>query len=196
MEGIFNKYAKDKDIIGIGTGKTMEEFSVYLPLTKVYIPTSTQSQMLMGANPIGLTMNHKKIDIYFDSADYYNERGDLIKGGGGALTQEKLMCDMAEQTVIIVRKHKFVDKFEKLFVPIEIVKPSYGYIVGILENKGLLYKLRKVNDVIPFVTDLGNIIIDVEFDKHFLTECKTISGVVEHGYFENNGNFMIEELED
>ncbi|KAI5150765.1 ribose 5-phosphate isomerase A [Enteropsectra breve] len=249
MENIFDKYAHDAKIVGIGTGKTMEKFSTVLTADKTYIPSSTQSELflahiskipldkfkykslkqksarysesemtgieindneslseskgimelveklnLAGAGPTS-PMNVNEIDVYFDSTDYYNARGDLIKGGGGAMTQEKLLAAMTKKIVIIAESSKYTANFEGLYVPVEIIKPSFSYFCCQVKSHNLNYKLRKINGALPFITDLGNMIVDVEYNREFLENCKKITGVVEHGFFENKGQIIIEEMD-
>jgi len=193
---IFDKYILDDNIIGIGTGKTMRQFAKNLPNDKKYVPTSLQAELFLENKPIISSMNCSHIDIYFDSADYYNDRGDLIKGGGGALTQEKLLMGISTKAVIMVQKKKHVSNFEGLMIPLEIIRPSYGYVSALLDTLGFRHELRKVDNSTIFLTDLGNLIIDVEYNKEFLKNCTGITGVVEHGYFENNGKTIIEEIND
>lgn len=193
MQQIFNKYATGKGPVGIGTGKTMEEFASYLPSNMTCVPTSTQTVLFLGQRPLCAAISIESMDVYFDSADYYSSSG-LIKGGGGALTQEKLFARMARHTVIIVQQEKYAESFTGLRVPIEILAPSYGYIRRMLRARGLGHSLRMANDVMPLRTDFGNIIIDVEYDDEFLEGCKLITGVVEHGYFEKDEKMSIVEI--
>lgn len=142
MDSIFFKYAASKHVIGIGTGRTMHDLSQYLAHDKTYICSSTQSMIFLDKFSKSDIMNHSKVDIYFDSADYYDEEGNLVKGGGGAMTQERLLMDMAGNTIIIVQKSKKIINFKNIPIPVEIIKPSLGYIQNVLDDKGLKHQLR------------------------------------------------------
>lgn len=194
MEEIFERHAKDSRLVGIGTGRTMEAFSKCLAPDKIYLATSTQTELFLSGLPMASAACGHSIDVYFDSADHYTADGDLIKGGGGAMTQEKLFVDMARKTVIIVQREKRLGNFSGVFVPVEIIRPSYGYVSEKLKNSRLAFSLRKVDGKTPFVTDLGNLIVDVEYNEAFLETCTQITGVIEHGYFSKRKNIVIEVI--
>lgn len=193
---MFMEHSKGCRVIGIGSGRTMELFSSVLGGDKVYIPTSYQAEMFLGGWNMSSCGNHRSLDLYFDGTDYYNARGDLIKGKGGAVTLEKLLCRMARKTVIIAQRSKFRESFNGLQVPVVILRESYGYFMSKVEEYGTKGRLRKVGGLTPFVTDLGNFIVDVEFDADFLGRCNGIAGVVENGYFERADNIIIEEIDE
>lgn len=195
MHQVFTEHSKGCKVVGIGSGKTMELFSRVLGGDRVYVPTSYQAEMFLegrNTNPCG---NHQSLDLYFDGTDYYNARGDLIKGKGGAVALERLLCKMARKTVIIAQKSKFRASFKGLEVPVVILRESYGYFMSKLKEHSIKGCLRKVRNLTPFVTDQGNFIVDVEFDADFLNRCNEITGVVENGYFERASNIVIEEID-
>lgn len=194
MESIFKKYTQNLKIVGIGTGKTMKLFSNTLPDTFTYVPSSYQTLHFLKNKKIENIQNISEIDIYFDSADFYDENNNLIKGYGGALTKEKLLLKMAKTAVIVVESSKFRKTFESLYVPVEIIKDSYGYFTSMLEKYNLKYKVRLSNGLSPFISDNFNFIIDVEYNLDFLKICKNITGVVEHGYFSNSEKYSIEQI--
>ncbi|KAI4291840.1 ribose 5-phosphate isomerase A [Pancytospora philotis] len=194
MDQIYAKYACDGGIIGVGTGATMKEFSKYLEPNNSYAATSIQTEIFLTGLPMVSCVSCQHLDVYFDSADYYSPRGCLIKGGGGALTNEKLFMSMADLSVILVQKSKRVRSFEGRLVPVEIIKSSYGYVRKELKKRGIRYKLRTVHSKTPFLTDLGNLIIDVEYNRDFLDNCVNLTGVVEHGFFPGGDKVVIEEL--
>lgn len=194
MTGIFKKYTKDSTLVGIGMGKTMRTFSTVLTDSFTYVPSSNQTTQFLVGKITADIQNLSYVDIYFDSADYYDKNGNLIKGGGGALTKEKLLLKMANRAVILVDKSKMKKTFNNILVPIEILKESYMYFMKILKEHKLKGQIRQVKDVSPFLTDNCNFIVDVEFNIEFLKLCKSITGVVEHGYFDNEIGFLIEEI--
>ena len=194
MNKIFKNHTLDCKTVGIGMGKTMRNFSSVLTNDFTYIPSSNQTSQFLIEKITADPQNLSIIDIYFDSADYCDINGNLIKGGGGALTKEKLLIKMAKKSIILIEKSKFVKSFDKIFVPIEILKESYSYFMKILKIHKLKGKIRLVKQLSPFLTDNFNFIIDVEFNLEFLETCKNITGVIEHGYFSNDLGFKIEEI--
>lgn len=193
FKAIYKRHVNESKFIGIGTGKTMEAFSAVLPYEKNYIASSYQSVMFLKQHNLVLTENVCEVDVYFDSADYVNRDGDLIKGGGGALFKEKLLTRIAKKSVIIVEKTKIVDSFEKLEVPVEVIPVALNYVISQVEDFKLKYSVKKSNNLTPFVTDNGNLILNVQYDSEFFKLCKLITGVVEHGLFYNYG-FVIEQI--
>lgn len=196
MQQIFAKHSEGCRTIGIGSGRTMEVFSSVLSNDRVYVPTSHQAEMFLGSKSMSSCGNHQVLDLYLDGTDYYNAEGDLIKGNGGAVTLERLLCSMARKTVIVAQRSKFRESFEGLLVPVVILRQSYGYFMSKLGEHSIKGHLRKVRGVTPFVTDQGNLIVDVDFDADFLRKCNRIAGVVENGYFERASSIVIEEIDD
>lgn len=196
MIHIFNKYAgRDTKTIGIGMGKTMLAFSTALPSKYLYYAASLQTQLFLVSKNVLPLSSVGSVDLYFDSADAYDSNGNLIKGGGGALTLEKLLTTMASRTVIVVQKDKYVENFNNHLVPVEILKECYGYFKRVLSEWKIGGSLRLTNDLSPFITDNGNFIIDVEYNADFILKCKNITGVVEHGFFPSSLGFTIEEID-
>lgn len=173
-------------------GKTMQSFSMLFSDEFTYCPASNQTSLFLSGRKLCDPQTCDSLDLYLDSADYYDKDGNLIKGGGGALTVEKLLLTMSKKSVILVQSHKSVKSFNGLTVPIEIIKKSLGFFMKILKKDKINGKLRLVNSISPFITDCGNYIVDIEFNYDFLIRCKSIVGVVEHGYFPNSLGFAIE----
>lgn len=196
MIDILEKYLNNSEIkkVGIGMGSTMLKLSKILPDSFLYFSASNQTELFLKGKIISSVQNFEKIDIYFDSADFYDLDGNLIKGGGGALTNEKLLMKMAKKSIIIVQRNKFVKNFNNLKIPIEILKNSYGYFLDILKNNNIKGTLRLINKLSPFITDNGNYIVDVDFNIEFIKKCKDITGVIEHGYFTKDLSYEIIEL--
>ncbi|ELA41643.1 ribose 5-phosphate isomerase A [Vittaforma corneae ATCC 50505] len=192
---IFNKYATaNVKSIGIGMGSTMLKFSEILPSKYLYFPASNQTLMFLKNKTVSSLQNASTMDLYFDGADYYDCFGNLIKGGGGALTVEKLMINMSKKSVIVVQNNKYVNSFEELAIPVEILKESYGYFLRVLKDHSVQVNYDSWIISVPFLTDNGNYIVDVNFDYDFIQDCKRFSGVIEHGYVSNNLKFEIEEI--
>ncbi|KAF9762289.1 Ribose-5-phosphate isomerase A [Nosema granulosis] len=187
----------DKEIIGIGTGSTVEKFIKYLNKDKTYVASSYQTMIALHkynlkTTPLALVSS---VDLYIDGADYFDNIGNLIKGKGGALTNEKLLCSMSREVMIIAQDYKFRDNFENCYVPIEIIPQSLNYIRSILVKTGLPFSLRTgTNKHGPVLTDNGNLIFDVKYNYEFINKIKNICGVVEHGYFEGSSYNVILEI--
>ncbi|KAF7683382.1 Ribose-5-phosphate isomerase A [Astathelohania contejeani] len=196
MNQIFLKYYADQEFVGIGTGKTIKDFITHIPIKETkFIFTSHQSCFaLKDFLTIPIYNAPPQIPLYFDGADYFDGVGNVIKGGGGSLTQEKILASMSELTVILVQEHKYRETFVGCIVPIEIIPQSMVYVMSILKKRNIKYKLRTSEGKCgPVITDLGNFIIDIEYDYDFIKECKMITGVVEHGLFlQKDFNMKIE----
>jgi ribose 5-phosphate isomerase A len=197
MEDDFRSLLKKHGVVGVGTGRTVERYIRHLPKSAVYIPSSFETMLLLGR--AGLTVAnvslYESIGLYIDGADYFNASGAVIKGKGGALTMEKLLCSMAEEVVIIAQDYKYREAFEGCYVPVEIIPQSLSRFIKILQDRGLEYFLRVNQGKIgPVMTELGNFIVDVEFSLEFIMECKSIAGVVEHGYFAGESYDVMVEL--
>ncbi|ADM12340.1 ribose 5-phosphate isomerase [Encephalitozoon intestinalis ATCC 50506] len=195
MEG-YKKNVESRTVIGIGTGTTIERYIGVLDREVVYVPSSIQTALklrekgLIVSSPLG----HESLDLYIDGADYFDKCGNLIKGGGGALTTEKLLYSMAKDIIIIVQRHKYRETFEGCLVPIEISSISLMKFLSILQEYKLKHFLRETTGKAgPLISDLGNCIVDVEYNADFISECKSICGVIEHGLFEANGYTTIIE---
>lgn len=198
---IYEKYSQKGQIIGIGTGKTISAFieEVKFDKTKEYVPTSETTARLLqekGVKVRKLEDTHQ-IDVYFDSADFYDEFGQLIKGGGAALVKEKIAMIMSKNNVIIVQKRKFCEDLESKLVPMEIFPAAFSYVRHNLEKFNLLYKIRYFPDSNDYlVTENGNYILDVIYDRNFLDKCHKIPGIIEHGSFDSMFFCQIEKIDE
>ena len=137
------------------------------------------------------------IDFYIDGADEYNDRFELIKGGGGALTREKILAYSSDMFICIVDDSKHSDLLGKFPLPIEVIEIARSAISREVMKMGGRPVYR--ND---FITDNGNQIIDVHnmpMDIPFEVENKinNIPGVVENGIFSNRkADVIIKANED
>jgi ribose 5-phosphate isomerase A len=196
FRGLFEKHR----VIGVGTGRTIERHIKSLSRSAIYIPSSFETMLLLGK--AGLTVAsaslYESIDLYVDGADYFDASGSVIKGKGGALTTEKLLCSMAREVVLIVQDYKYRETLDGCYVPVELIPQSLSRFIKVVRSKSLKYFLRVNQGKIgPVMTELGNFIVDVEFNREFVESCKSITGVVEHGYFPGEGyDVMIELFND
>ena len=197
------EYVKDGMIVGLGTGSTAE-FAVKKigelvrnGLSIRGIPTSDVTKILAESEGIPL-INFSEtmfIDLTIDGADEIDSELNMIKGGGAALLQEKIVASVSRKEIIVGSKSKMVDHLGAFPLPVEVVPFGWQVIFNQLESIHANPDLR-LNDGQPLVTDQGNYIIDCHFRKienpklmeHHLN---MIPGVVENGLFINLCTKMI-----
>jgi len=127
--------------------------------------------------------------LTIDGADEVDPNLELIKGGGGALTREKIVAQASEQEIIIVDHSKLVPALGTGWaIPIEVIPFGYGSQQAFLEDLGASVKVRQKADGSTFITDQGNIILDARFGPlpdpaALATLLKARTGIVEHGLF-------------
>jgi len=184
-------------VVGLGTGDTARRFVERLAkrateerLDLVCVATSKQTEDL--ARAAGLTVRSlleaPQLDLAVDGADEVAPSLDLIKGGGGAHTREKLVALSAARFVVTVDATKLVQALGDTFpVPIEVLAEAIPLVTRALEALGATARERE-RDGGPWVTDLGNRIVDANFGriadpKALAEQLDAIPGVVEHGLF-------------
>lgn len=180
----------NKDLVlGIGTGSTTNYFIEIInnlkPEIKGAVCSSNASQeKLQTSNIEILSLNDvHQIDFYIDGADEFNSRRELIKGGGGALTKEKILAHSSETFICIVDDSKYSELLGNFPVPIEVIELARIAISREMMRLGGRPVYRN-----GFVTDNGNQIIDVhhlDLNIPYETEklINNIPGVVENGIF-------------
>lgn len=191
--------------IGMGTGTTIEyvidilaEFVRSGELKNIaVVPTSSATLLRCEELEIPVfSLNSKRIngslDISIDGADRIDEKKNLIKGGGAALLQEKIIAYNSNEFVVVADETKEVKSLVCDFpIPLEIIPSAYRPIVLALEKKGLKVRLREGKGKIgPVVTDSGHHILDVSYPSNMSInpeveeiELNKIVGVVENGFF-------------
>ncbi len=149
-------------VIGVGTGSTVNHFIDLLAQVKDRVQgavSSSQASSLrlealgipvLDLNEVGW------LDLYVDGADEANRRLELIKGGGGALTREKIVAAASRRFVCIADESKLVEELGRFPLPIEIIPMARSLITAKLQELGGRPQLRQ-----GFVTDNGNQILDV-----------------------------------
>lgn len=183
------KYIEDNSIVGVGTGSTVnffiEELGKIKGRIKGAVSSSVASEELLKQQGIPvLSLNDvNEIPVYVDGADETTEQCHLIKGGGGALTREKIVAAASKQFVCIVDDSKLVSVLGSFPLPIEVIPMAQNYVAGQIAKLGGQPKLRE-----GFVTDNGNVILDVhnmEIEKPVELEqlLNGIVGVVTNGLF-------------
>jgi len=186
----------DGMIVGLGTGTTVAHAIVHLGrriadegLSISGIPTSYQSMLLAIAHgvPLASLYEHEIIDIALDGADQVDSRLNLIKGGGGAHTREKIVAHAARRFCVAVDASKLAPRLN-LPVPLEVLPFACPVVRGDVRRMGASAKLRRFQRDRAYVTDQGNLVLDAHFGiirdpKKLAVELSAIAGVVEHGIF-------------
>jgi ribose 5-phosphate isomerase A len=156
------KYVKDVGIIGVGTGSTVNHFIDFLADIKQDIEGTVSSSIMtterlkkLGIPVLDLNTTGD-IDIYVDGADEVNPLKQMIKGGGGALTREKIVAAAAKKFICIVDASKEVDALGAFPLPIEVIPMSRSYVAREMVKLGGQPVWRE-----NFITDNGNEILDV-----------------------------------
>jgi ribose 5-phosphate isomerase A len=177
-------------VIGIGTGSTTNFFIEELNKEKIHIKgvicSSNASEKLIDNSYDVFSLNEvHSIDFYVDGADEYNDRKELIKGGGGALTREKILAYSSDKFICIVDETKHTDLLGRFPLPIEVIEIARSAISRELMKMGGKPVFRN-----GFTTDNGNQIVDIhnlpiEIPYDLEAEINNIPGVVENGIFAN-----------
>jgi ribose 5-phosphate isomerase A len=190
------KLVRDGDVVGLGTGSTAYFAVVALGervkagLKIVGIPTSVQTADLARGVGIQLTTldEHPEIDITIDGADELDPKLNLIKGGGGALTREKVIASASKKMVVVADSSKVVSVLGKFPLPVEVIAFARAVVERKIAALGASPKLRTKADGSPYITDNGNQILDCSFGKiadppALALALSNIPGIVEHGLF-------------
>lgn len=182
--------------LGIGTGSTAAYFITLLGervrdgLSVIGVPTSSRAEALARAAGIPLTdlRNCPQPDLDVDGADEIDPALNLLKGGGGALLHEKMVALATARFVVIADQTKLVDRLGGYPIAVEIVLFGWTSTMDRIVRLGAAASLRG-GDANPFITDSGNLILDVRAPVDadifaFGREMKSLTGVVEYGLFE------------
>jgi len=182
-------YIQSGDILGIGSGSTVNKFINLLGSVKnkieACVSSSQKSTELLQKMKIPV-IDLKECDgipLYIDGADEANSHKELIKGGGGALTREKILAQSSEKFICIIDESKVVDKLGKFPLPIEVIQLAQSKISLEMIKIGGRPVYRN-----QFITDNGHIIIDVhdlDINEPMALEKKInhMPGVITNGIF-------------
>lgn len=201
-------------VVGLGTGSTTAYAIQYIGerlasggLTDIKgIPTSFQAVVLARQYGIPLVsldeVDH--IDIAIDGADEVDPNKNLIKGGGAAHTQEKIVDSLANQFIVVVDSGKLVDRLGSTFLlPVEVLPMAVTPVMRAIAQLGGAPQLRMgVKKAGPVVTDQGNLVVDVKFDSidnpaELEKTINNIPGVLENGLFVGVADIiLIGEIKD
>ena len=157
------KYVIPETIIGVGTGSTANFFIDQLATIKSPVKGAVASSVATakrleghGINVVDLN-EVEEISVYIDGADESDQQLNLIKGGGGALTREKIVAAVSKQFVCIADESKLVNVMGNFPLPVEVIPMSTSYVKRqIIKSIGGVPVLRE-----DFITDNGNLILDI-----------------------------------
>lgn len=183
------QYVKDDMVVGVGTGSTVNYFIEALATMKhridgaVASSEQTAQRLQQHGIPV-LDLNAvSELPIYIDGADEATLHRQLIKGGGGALTREKICVAAADKFICIIDESKQVDVLGKFPLPVEVIPMARSYVSRRIVQLGGEPFYRE-----GVVTDNGNVIVDVHHLKilnpnELEAELNQIVGVVTNGLF-------------
>lgn len=185
-------FVEDEMIVGVGTGSTVNFFIEALATVKHKIDAAVASSVeteqrlkALGIPVIDLN-SASQVDVYIDGADEVNAYKEMIKGGGGALTREKIIASCARQFICMVHQAKVVKVLGDFPIAVEVIPMARSKVAREIVLLGGSPEYRD-----GVVTDNGNIILDVHdlpLTKPIEMEqrLKQIVGVVESGLFAKN----------
>ncbi len=182
-------HVEDDAVVGVGTGTTVHHFIEELTRIKGRIRGAVSSSVattsLLKTNRIALLELNDvvEVDVYIDGADEATRHRALIKGGGGALTREKIVAAASRRFVCIIDDLKIVDVLGRFPVAVEVIPMARSFVGRQLAKLGGQPALRA-----GYTTDNGNLIVDVHNLKildppRLESELNQIPGVVSNGIF-------------
>lgn len=180
-------------IIGVGTGSTANYFidelaGIKQNLEGAVASSETTARRLRDRGIDVLDLNSvDELPVYVDGADEITEHLHMIKGGGGALTREKIVAAVARKFICIADQSKLVPILGKFPLPVEVIPMARGYVAREITRLGGQPALRQ-----GFTTDNGNVILDIHglqiLDPVELeSTLNQITGVVMNGLFARRG---------
>ena len=183
------EHINNNAVIGVGTGSTVNFFIEELAKNKGLIDGAVSSSVvtenLLKQHNIPVVPLNSVIElpIYIDGADEATKNKHLIKGGGGALTREKIIAAASEQFVCIIDDTKLVPLLGSFPLPVEVVPMAQSYVAREITKFGGQPELRQ-----NFITDNGNVILDIhnmkiENPSELENKLNQITGVVTNGLF-------------
>ncbi|MEM0513899.1 ribose-5-phosphate isomerase RpiA [Pseudoalteromonas sp. YIC-827] len=186
-------YVKKGTIVGVGTGSTVNHFIDALATMKDDIRGAVSSSQASTERLKALDIevfelnDIDSLDIYVDGADEINADNEMIKGGGAALTREKIVAAVAKEFICIVDSSKLVDTLGDFPLPVEVIPMARSYVAREIVKLGGDPVYRQ-----GVVTDNGNVILDVHNLQ--ITDAKSLEqtlnqivGVVTNGLFAHRG---------
>lgn len=160
------RYVVPGEIVGVGTGSTVNKFIDALATIKDQIKGAVSSSVASTERlkALGITVfdanEVQALSVYIDGADEIDHQGFMVKGGGAALTREKIVAALAKQFVCIVDDSKLVNALGQFPLPVEVIPMAAAQIARKFEAMGATATLRQ-KDGQPLLTDNGQHILDV-----------------------------------
>ncbi|RJP02223.1 ribose-5-phosphate isomerase RpiA [Exiguobacterium sp. RIT452] len=196
------KQVKNGMVLGLGTGSTTWSFIDALgewvkaggEVQGVATSNETVEQAKRLNIPLLSLEETTHIDLVIDGIDQIDPRFRVLKGGGGALFREKVVALMSREILYLADASKFVHHLTGP-LPVEIDAFARPYVERYLRDKQLDVTLRE-HEGKPFVTDGRHLILDVDLERvqdvrHFAQELKSLTGVLETGYFERQPDHVL-----
>ena len=181
------KHLPKGGILGVGTGSTVNFLIDLLPELQLEAAVASSEATAQRLKKLGIEVVDMNsvggLDAYVDGADEIDAGLNMIKGGGGALTREKIVAAVAKTFVCICDASKLVDVMGKFTLPVEVIPMARAHVARELAKLGGTPVLRE-----GFVTDNGNLILDVRGlsiidPKGLEAKINQITGVVTNGLF-------------
>jgi ribose 5-phosphate isomerase A len=173
------QYVQPNTILGVGTGSTVDCFIDALAESGIKLQGAVSSSIRSEKKlrEIGVTIvdlnDVSGLDLYVDGADEIDPAFNLVKGGGGALTREKIVADASAKFVCIADESKLVQTLGSFPLPVEVLPMARELVARKLARLGGIVKLRE-----GFTTDNGNIILDVHGLK--IIDPKSVEADINH----------------
>ena len=189
-------YVQPGSIVGVGTGSTVDKFidalGAALQQDPAFIAGAVSSSVRSTERleKLGVKVMPAEtvtsLGVYIDGADEINHQGAMIKGGGAALTREKIVADLADKVVCIADESKLVDTLGKFPLPVEVIPMAAAQVIRAFAKLGGSGKVRE-----GCTTDNGNVIVDVTGlsitdGAQFESDVNQWPGVVTVGVFARN----------
>jgi len=200
------EFIYDGFVVGVGTGSTVKYFIQQLgelvdknELEIITIPSSAEThlELVKAGLPVSTLLEYPEINIYVDGADIITKDYVMIKGGGGALTLEKIIARASQEFLVIVDSSKYPRDLLSYPVPVEIIKQAIITVLQPIFNLGGELQLRYGSGKKgPVITDNGNIIGDITFKQEYdpfnmELNLNNIAGIVENGLFPSDADKII-----
>ena len=160
------QYVKPGEIVGVGTGSTVNKFIDALATMKDQIKGAVSSSVASTERLLALGIQVfdsnevARLSVYIDGADEIDGAGNMVKGGGAALTREKIVAAQSDSFVCIADESKLVQTLGTFPLPVEVIPMATQRVIAQFAAKGGIAKLR-LKDGKPLVTDNGQVILDV-----------------------------------
>ena len=194
-------YISNDMILGVGTGSTVNCLIELLPQVRLKGAVASSQVTEHKLRQLGIEIfdlnSVGELDLYIDGADEIDAQGNMIKGGGGALTREIIVAAASKTFICMVDDSKTVETLGKFPVAIEVLPQARSYVARQLVNLGGEPAYRT-----GFVTDYGNVILDtydldITNPDEFEQKLNNIVGVVCNGIFAHNrANIMLKATSD